>query len=183
MATCPHILSRLAVVTRNNESDWNGLMDVITYKHTYNVRLKDFQVQYWWFLFFLTQTIGCRPVASLDHFVPEHLGSAALVEEIPLGTSKVVKVTNVRALMYVKLLFKGVNKFCIHVCRDNVVLSWFYGWPHHLVEMLSNCLQVGPKRTAPVSSFVFLLCPCLLPITCQDQVNRSIYFSWYLVTA
>ena len=39
------------------------------------------------------QTVGCRPIASLDHFLPEHLGSAGLVEEVPLGASKVVKVT------------------------------------------------------------------------------------------
>ena len=44
--------------------------------------------------FSLLQTVGCRPIASLDHFLPEHLGSAGLVEEVPLGTSKVVKVTN-----------------------------------------------------------------------------------------
>lgn len=40
----------------------------------------------------LFQTVGCRPIASLDHFLPEHLGSAGLVEEVPMGTSKVVKV-------------------------------------------------------------------------------------------
>lgn len=39
------------------------------------------------------QTLGCRPVASLDHFLPEHLGNAGLVEEVPMGTSKVVKVS------------------------------------------------------------------------------------------
>ena len=40
-----------------------------------------------------SQTVECRPVASLDHFLPEHLGNAGLVEEVPMGTSKVVKVT------------------------------------------------------------------------------------------
>ena len=38
------------------------------------------------------QTVGCRPIASIDHFLPEHLGSAGLVEEVAMGTSKVVKV-------------------------------------------------------------------------------------------
>ena len=38
------------------------------------------------------QTIGCRPIASLDHFLPEHLGQADLVEEVAMGTGKVVKV-------------------------------------------------------------------------------------------
>lgn len=43
-------------------------------------------------LIFSLQTLGCRPIASLDHFLPEHLGSAQLVEEVSTGTSKVVKV-------------------------------------------------------------------------------------------
>ena len=42
-------------------------------------------------LFF--QTLGCRPVASLDHFVAENLGSADLVEEVQAGPSKIVKVS------------------------------------------------------------------------------------------
>ena len=49
-------------------------------------------------IFFLSpplwsQTLGCRPIASLDHFLPEHLGTAGLVEEVPTGTSKIVKVS------------------------------------------------------------------------------------------
>lgn len=38
------------------------------------------------------QTIGCKPIASLDHFQPEMLGTAELVEEIQAGDSKLVKV-------------------------------------------------------------------------------------------
>ena len=39
------------------------------------------------------QTVACRPIASLDHFLPENLGNAGLVEEVPMGASKVVKVS------------------------------------------------------------------------------------------
>ena len=46
-------------------------------------------------MFFLLQTLGCRPVASLDHFVPETLGSAELVQEEQVGSSKIVKVRRV----------------------------------------------------------------------------------------
>ena len=38
------------------------------------------------------QSIGCKPIASVDHFTPEMLASAELVEEVALGASKVVKV-------------------------------------------------------------------------------------------
>ena len=44
--------------------------------------------------------MNCRPIASLDHFVPEALGSADLVEEIHTGPSKIVKVcTSVSLLL------------------------------------------------------------------------------------
>jgi len=43
---------------------------------------------------FLLQTLNCRPIASLDHFLPEHLASADLVEEIQTGDSKCVKVSS-----------------------------------------------------------------------------------------
>lgn len=42
---------------------------------------------------FYSKILGCRPIASIDHFVPEALGYAELVEEVPTsGTDKVVKV-------------------------------------------------------------------------------------------
>ena len=43
--------------------------------------------------FFHLQTLGCKPIASLDHFTADMLGSAELVEEVSVGTGKVVKVT------------------------------------------------------------------------------------------
>lgn len=45
-------------------------------------------------MFWIYQSIGCRPVASLDHFLPENLGSADLVEEVQTGSSKIVKVND-----------------------------------------------------------------------------------------
>lgn len=42
---------------------------------------------------FYSKILGCRPIASADHFVTESLGYAELVEEIPTsGSDKVVKV-------------------------------------------------------------------------------------------
>ena len=41
---------------------------------------------------FICKSLNCKPIASLDHFVPENLGHADLVEEISTGASKVVKV-------------------------------------------------------------------------------------------
>lgn len=41
---------------------------------------------------FICKSLNCKPIASLDHFLPENLGNADLVEEISTGSSKVVKV-------------------------------------------------------------------------------------------
>ena len=60
---------------------------------------------------FVCKTLGCRPVASLDHFTPEVLGSAEVAEEIQAGNSKLVTITGVlnpgRA---VSILLRGSNK-------------------------------------------------------------------------
>lgn len=39
------------------------------------------------------QTIGTKPIAHIDHFTPEMLGTAELAEEVSLeGSGKLVKV-------------------------------------------------------------------------------------------
>jgi len=53
------------------------------------------------------QTLSCNPIASLDHFQPEMLGTAELVEEVPTGDSKVVKVTAACCM----LLLARVDRF------------------------------------------------------------------------
>uniref|UniRef100_A0A1I8ENV8 T-complex protein 1 subunit delta n=1 Tax=Wuchereria bancrofti TaxID=6293 RepID=A0A1I8ENV8_WUCBA len=43
---------------------------------------------------FYSRILGCRPIASIDHFVPEALGSADLVEQISTGgDGKIIQVT------------------------------------------------------------------------------------------
>ena len=39
------------------------------------------------------QTLCCNPIASLDHFQAEMLGSAEQVEEVQTGDSKYIKVS------------------------------------------------------------------------------------------
>jgi T-complex protein 1 subunit delta len=63
---------------------------------------------------FISRTVGCRPIASLDHFLPEHLGSADLVEEVSVGDSKVVKITGCHSIgRTVSVLVRGSNKLMI----------------------------------------------------------------------
>ncbi|XP_049790420.1 T-complex protein 1 subunit delta [Schistocerca nitens] len=64
---------------------------------------------------FVSKTLGLRPIASLDHFVPEHLGSAELVEEVAAGaTGKFVKVSGIHnAGRTVTVLVRGSNKLVL----------------------------------------------------------------------
>lgn len=64
---------------------------------------------------FVSKSLGCRPVASVDHFTPETLGSADLVEEINTGEyGKVIKATGVQnSGKAVSLLIRGSNKLLL----------------------------------------------------------------------
>lgn len=42
---------------------------------------------------FVCKTLGCRPIASLDHFTAENLVNAELVEEVSEHSNKYVKVS------------------------------------------------------------------------------------------
>eukprot|EP00850_Spirogloea_muscicola_P002184 SM000008S22273 [mRNA] locus=s8:816314:819159:+ [translate_table: standard] len=46
---------------------------------------------------FITRTLGCLPIANIEHFRVEKLGSADLVEEVTMGESKVVRVTGIES--------------------------------------------------------------------------------------
>uniref|UniRef100_A0A646QFA7 T-complex protein 1 subunit delta n=1 Tax=Hemiscolopendra marginata TaxID=943146 RepID=A0A646QFA7_9MYRI len=63
---------------------------------------------------FVCKSLGCRPIASIDHFVPDALGSAELIEEVPVGSSKYVKVTGVQNPgKTVTVLIRGSNKLVL----------------------------------------------------------------------
>lgn len=51
---------------------------------------------------FVCKSLGCRPIASLDHFIPENLCMAELVEEIGVGGSRLIKVTGNLTILIVK---------------------------------------------------------------------------------
>jgi len=63
---------------------------------------------------FICKTLSCRPVASLDHFLPEYLASADLVESVATGSSKVVKVTGIQNVgKTVSIIVRGSNKLVL----------------------------------------------------------------------
>ncbi|XP_037928423.1 T-complex protein 1 subunit delta [Teleopsis dalmanni] len=63
---------------------------------------------------FVCKTLNCRPIASLDHFVAENLVNAELVEEVPCGSSKFVKVTGIQNPgRTVSIICRGSNKLVL----------------------------------------------------------------------
>jgi T-complex protein 1 subunit delta len=63
---------------------------------------------------FVCKALNCRPIASLDHFVPEALGTAELIEEVPAGGSKLIKVTGVaNPGKAVTIVVRGSNKLVL----------------------------------------------------------------------
>lgn len=70
---------------------------------------------------FICKSLGCKPIASLDHFQPDMLGSADLVEEVTTGSSKVVKVTGVaNPGKTVSILVRGVNKLVVEEAERSI---------------------------------------------------------------
>jgi T-complex protein 1 subunit delta len=66
---------------------------------------------------FVSRTLGCLPVAHVDHLTPDKLGSAALVEEIDCGKGgRAVKVSGVppqKAGRTATVLLRGSNKLVL----------------------------------------------------------------------
>merc|ERR1711993_40350 len=60
------------------------------------------------------KSLGCSPVASLDHFTADKLASADLVEEVSTGSSKVCKITGIaKAGRTVSIIVRGSNKLML----------------------------------------------------------------------
>jgi len=70
---------------------------------------------------FICKTLGCNPIASLDHFLPEMLGSAELVEEVAAGDSKIIKITGIQNPgRTVSILVRGSNKLILEEAERSI---------------------------------------------------------------
>ncbi|KAI9798405.1 MAG: T-complex protein 1 subunit delta [Piccolia ochrophora] len=59
---------------------------------------------------FICKSTGCKPIADIDYFTEDKLGSADLVEETQSSGSRVVKVTGVKAAgQTVSIVCRGAN--------------------------------------------------------------------------
>ncbi|KAL6768297.1 CCT4 [Auxenochlorella protothecoides x Auxenochlorella symbiontica] len=63
---------------------------------------------------FISKTLGCSPIAHVDHMRADKLASAGLVEEVPVGSGRVVKVTGIEARgATATVLLRGSNSLVL----------------------------------------------------------------------
>jgi T-complex protein 1 subunit delta len=63
---------------------------------------------------FVSKTLGCQPVASIEAFTADKLGAAKLVEENDTSDGKIVKITGVASnVKTVSVLVRGSNKLLL----------------------------------------------------------------------
>lgn len=60
------------------------------------------------------QSTGCKPIADIESFTEDRLGSADLVEEVQSAGARIVKVTGVKAAgQTVSVLCRGANSMIL----------------------------------------------------------------------
>jgi len=69
---------------------------------------------------FISKTLGCTPVANIESFTPDKLGTADLVEEISTSDGKLVKITGVPHTKTVSVLVRGSNKLMIDEAERSI---------------------------------------------------------------
>lgn len=70
---------------------------------------------------FVCKTLGCRPIASLDHFLSENLVAADLAEEVPSGTNKFVKITGIHNQgRTISVIVRGSNKLVLEEAERSI---------------------------------------------------------------
>lgn len=63
---------------------------------------------------FICKSTGCKPIADIDSFTEDKLGSADLIEEVQSSGARIVKVTGVRAAAQtVSIVCRGANSLIL----------------------------------------------------------------------
>nr|CAD1842756.1 unnamed protein product [Ananas comosus var. bracteatus] len=63
---------------------------------------------------FITKTLNCLPIANIEHFREDKLGHADLVEEVPVGDGRIVKIMGIKDMgRTATVLVRGSNLLVI----------------------------------------------------------------------
>uniref|UniRef100_A0A7I4BQB7 T-complex protein 1 subunit delta n=1 Tax=Physcomitrium patens TaxID=3218 RepID=A0A7I4BQB7_PHYPA len=80
---------------------------------------------------FISKTLNCLPIANIEHFRAEKLGHADLVEEVSVGSGRVVKVTGIKNMgRTISLIVRGSNVLVVVLLRSRFLGNWVYGLDH-----------------------------------------------------
>lgn len=71
---------------------------------------------------FICKGLGCKPIASLDHFTADMLGSAELAEEMHAGSSKIVKVNTALTELLLQLVLSNKSTD-LHPCLGEEIIT------------------------------------------------------------
>eukprot|EP01006_Ploeotia_vitrea_P055975 TRINITY_DN68053_c13_g4_i1.p1 TRINITY_DN68053_c13_g4~~TRINITY_DN68053_c13_g4_i1.p1 ORF type:complete len:537 (+),score=333.46 TRINITY_DN68053_c13_g4_i1:150-1760(+) len=70
---------------------------------------------------FISRTLGCQPIAHVDAFTPDRLGTAELAEEIPTPSGRIIKITGVKNRgKTVSVLVRGSNRLVIDEAERSI---------------------------------------------------------------
>ncbi|KAF8586527.1 T-complex protein 1 [Ramaria rubella] len=70
---------------------------------------------------FLTKSLGCKPVADVESFTEDKLGTADLVDEVSKAGARVVKITGVKNMgRTVSILAMGGNSLVLEECERSM---------------------------------------------------------------
>ncbi|XP_062503777.1 T-complex protein 1 subunit delta-like [Corticium candelabrum] len=70
---------------------------------------------------FICKSVGCRPIASVDHFTPDFLGNAELVETAATGDGKIIRITGPSVpTRTVTLVVRGSNKLVLEEAERSI---------------------------------------------------------------
>ena len=88
---------------------------------------------------FISKTLNCLPIAHVDQMTPDKLGQAKLVEEMPVGGSRVTKFTGVdNAAPTSCCLLRGSNKLVLEEAERSL----------HDAQCVIRCLVQKPFMLA-----------------------------------
>ncbi|MCO5556019.1 hypothetical protein L7F22_009563 [Adiantum nelumboides] len=63
---------------------------------------------------FITKTLNCLPIANIEHFREEKVGFADVVEEVPVGNGRIVKITGIKNMgRTTTVLVRGSNQLVL----------------------------------------------------------------------
>ena len=84
---------------------------------------------------FLSKAIGCKPIADIDNFTEDRLGTADLIEELDSSGSKIVEITGVTSKNIkptVSVIIRGPITWFLMKLKD------LYTMPCVLLDVWSN---------------------------------------------